>query len=157
MPATRIGQASTFDENALEEMQSATLGGFSQTQSQSQTAGRTGRPLRHRGNANLGILREEEEESQSGAGLVGDQRGSKRSIEDVDEDVEMGDVESATLTSGAEPGQSNAKKRAVENVNAIEKTSDKPKQPISTHAGIKPPSTKRVRRRRTSLIATLIS
>lgn len=139
--------ASAFDENALEEeIQSVTLGGLSQTQSQSQSAGRTGRPLRSGTNANLGVLMEEEEESQPGTGSVTDQRGTKRSIEDVDVDededegVEMGDVESGTLASGAESGRSKTKKRAVENVNAIEKT-EKTKKPAGAHIDSKPPST----------------
>lgn len=133
--------ASAFDGNAVEEIHSATLDSSSQTQTQSQVADKAGRPLRSGVYVNLDVLREEEEESQSGAGLVSDQRRAKRSIEDVDEDGEMGDVESATLTSGAESAPSKAKKRAVENVNAVEKTSDKTKKPASTHAAGKPPST----------------
>ena len=125
--------ASAFDDNALEEeIQSVTLGGFSQTQSQSQTAGGAGRLLKHGAYAPLGVLREEEEESQSGTASLADQRGKKRSIQDLDEDVE-GDTESATLTLGVESGGSKAKKRAVENVTPIDMTSDKSK-PTSMQA-----------------------
>lgn len=140
----RIG-ASTFDENALEaEIQSATLGDSSQTQSQSQAAGRI-RPLRSNTYTDLGILREEEEESQSRAGSVSDQRRTKRSVEDVDEDVEMGDVESTTLTSGADLGRSKAKKRAIENVNAIGRISHTQKS-ASALLGNNPPSTTNIAR-----------
>ena len=132
--------ANTFDENALEEeIQSVTLGSFSQTQSQSQAASKAGRLLKRSANAPLGVLREEEEESQSGTASLSDQRGKKRSIQDLDEDVELGDIESVTLTSRAEPGGSKAKKRALENVNVIDKTSDQPMKPTSMQA-IKPSS-----------------
>ena len=122
--------ASAFDENALgEQVRSATLGG-SQTQSQTQIASRANRSFGSDTNANLSILREEEEESQSGAGPVGGQRGTKRSLEDGDGDLEIADAESATLTSGAGPGPRKLKKRAVENANAIEKIADKTKRAV---------------------------
>jgi hypothetical protein len=128
--------ASAFDENAHEEMQSATLGGSSQTQYQSQAAGGAARSSRSGAKANLSSLREEE--SQSGVVLTGDQKGTKRPLEDVNGDIEMGDT---TLTSGSGSGESQAKKRAVENVNAVERTLDNTSKSASADAGVKPPST----------------
>jgi hypothetical protein len=129
--------ASAFDENALEEMQSTTLGGSSQTQSQSQAAGRATRSSGRGAKANLSSLREEEEETQSGAVSTGPQKGTKRPLEDANGDIEMDD----TLMSEAGSGQHQAKKRAVENLNAVERTSDNTSKSATADADSKPPST----------------
>lgn len=122
-----------FDETAFEDLQSGT---YTQTQSQAESGSR--QPTARSGTigTNLTTLQEEEEETQSSPVQP---RGTKRPIANV-EDVEM-DVD--------ESGPSVLKKRAVENVNAIEKTrgtSSKPPssatvKPTSGRAGSKPPST----------------
>lgn len=125
----------SFDEAALEEVQSATFGALTDTQTQSQTQEGRSRPLRNDAATNLSILREEEEETPPGVmGSLAEQRGTKRALDDVNEDVEMADA-------GKYDGPSGAKKRAMENVNAVEKAGSKATKPASVRAGSKPPST----------------
>ena len=84
----------------------------------------------------LSVLQEEEEEESQ----IGDinsnptPRVSKRRLESVDEDSEMDVVERE-----ASGNAFSAKKRAVENVNAVER-SEGPLKPPSTRAASKPPS-----------------
>jgi hypothetical protein len=122
--------AGSFDDAALEEVQSATLGELTETQTQSQTQEGRSWPLRSGATANLSVLREEEEETQSGMGSIIEKRGTKRALEVVDDHVEMDGV-----------GPSVLKKRAIEKVNAAEKAGDKTTKPASVRAGSKPPST----------------
>ncbi|KAG6879104.1 hypothetical protein C0992_005130 [Termitomyces sp. T32_za158] len=106
----------------------------SQTQNESQTQGKKGR-IGRTGTTNLTTLREEEEESQVSAAAP---RGTKRGLEDVGGDVEMGNMESE-----AAAGPSSSKKRAIENINAVEKvsgTAASSKPPSSTAAVTKPAS-----------------
>ena len=81
----------------------------------------------------LAVLQEEEEESQMG-GINSNPtppRVSKRRLESIDENSEMDVVE--------REASGNAKKRAIENVNAVER-SEGPLKPASTRAASKPPS-----------------
>ncbi|KAG6868899.1 hypothetical protein C0993_008197 [Termitomyces sp. T159_Od127] len=101
----------TFDDTTSGEVvHSQSIMDYSQTQNESQTQGKKSR-IGRTGTANLTTLREEEEESQVSAVVP---RGTKRGLEDVDEDVEMGNVAS-------EHRPNSSKKRAIENVNAVEK------------------------------------
>ena len=81
----------------------------------------------------LSVLQEEEEEEESQIGGINSNptppRVSKRRLESVDENSEM-DVE--------REASGNAKKRAIENVNAVER-SEGPLKPPSTRAASKPP------------------
>ena len=87
----------------------------------------------------LSVLQEEEEEESQIGGINSNPspppppppRASKRRLESVDENSEM-DVEASGDTFSA-------KKRAVENVNAVER-SEGPLKPPSTRAASKPPS-----------------
>ena len=81
----------------------------------------------------LSVLQEEEEEESQMGGINSNPtppRVSKRRLESVDENSEM-DVEREV--------SENAKKRAIENVNAVER-SEGPLKPPSTRAASKPPS-----------------
>ena len=82
----------------------------------------------------LSVLREEEEEESQMGGINSNPtppRVSKRRLESVDENSEVDVVE--------REASGNAKKRAVENVNAVER-SEGPLKPASTRAASKPPS-----------------
>ncbi|GLB42770.1 hypothetical protein LshimejAT787_1202190 [Lyophyllum shimeji] len=120
-----------FDESALDGPPETAYGSTSQTQTESQTQARVGLVRRAAG-TNLSTLREEEEES---LGSVAASRGIKRTLDAVQEDVEMGNGENETAT-----GASQTKKRAIENLNAVEKVPTASK-PASTRAASKPPST----------------
>ena len=83
----------------------------------------------------LSVLREEEEEESQMGGINSNPtppRVSKRPLESVDEISEMDVVE--------REASGNAKKRAIENVNAVERSGG-PLKPPSTRAASKPPST----------------
>ncbi|KAG6841643.1 hypothetical protein C0991_008628 [Blastosporella zonata] len=97
----------------------------SQTQSDSQTQSLRSRPGRATA-VNLSTLREEEEETQ---GPYVATRGTKRGLEDIDEDVEMDNTE-------ATAAPSLPKKRAIESVNAVEKATGV----AAARASSKPPS-----------------
>lgn len=102
----------------------------SQTQTQSQTQSKTIRSSRGETHSSLGVLREEEEESQSiEAPHAAAQRGTKRDLDSVDGEEEMGHA--------AASSQPAAKKMAVENVNAVEKAT----AAAVGRAPSKPPST----------------
>ena len=82
----------------------------------------------------LSVLREEEEEESQMGGINSNPtppRVSKRRLESVDENSEMDVVERELA--------GNAKKRAIENVNAVERN-EVPLKPPSTRAASKPPS-----------------
>ena len=84
----------------------------------------------------LSVLQEEEEE-ESQMGVSSNPtppRGSKRRLESIDENSEMDVVEREASGIAL-----SAKKRAVENVNAVER-SEGPLKPPSTRAASKPPS-----------------
>lgn len=121
--------------DSIFDIQSATYGSSSQTQTQTQarsiSAGHAGLT------ANLSTLREEEEETPTSPTMS---RGTKRSLVDIDEDTEMDDAQGETLESGTRP--SIPKKRALENVNAVEKVGGATK-PQSKRASSKPPSSVR--------------
>ncbi|KAG6833175.1 hypothetical protein H0H87_010563 [Tephrocybe sp. NHM501043] len=103
----------------------------SQTQNESQTqSGGKGR-VRRTGTANLSTLREEEEETQ---GSLAAARGTKRGLEDINEDVEMGYAVSQAVTAPSLP-----KKRAIESVNAVEKGISNAAT-STAHVSSKPPS-----------------
>ena len=89
-------------------------------------------------------MREEEEETQSGMGSLGerDGRGTKRKAgmwDDGDEDVEIAGVEEA-LNEGSESGLGLVvpKKRAVENVNAVERSEGPASNPVNPHGDSMP-------------------
>ena len=109
---------------------------LSSTQTESQV--RSSRMLRS-GNegTTLSVLREEEEEESQMGGVNSNPtppRVLKRRLESVDENSEMDVVEREA------PGNTfSAKKRAIENVNAVERSEGPPK-PASTRAASKPPS-----------------
>lgn len=109
---TRAG-AGSFDEDVL-------LGtggtGATTSQTQSQTQGFVRRPAV---GSSLAVLREEEEESQTPGGEA-QQRGTKRSLNTVqeDRDVEMVDVDGEGEV--AEPVR---KRQALEDVNSVERSS----------------------------------
>ncbi|KAK0187103.1 proline-rich protein [Armillaria mellea] len=98
----------TFDGTTFSGFQS---GAASQTQSQSGTLG-----SRSSGSGTLQPVREEEEETQQS--VPGGSRGQKR--KSVSEDVEMAGAEEA-LASTPETDAPPAKKRAVDNVNAVQR------------------------------------
>ncbi|RDB24208.1 Nibrin [Hypsizygus marmoreus] len=127
----------SFEGSGFEGLPGTTYGSSSQTQTQSQTQGKSLRTARSAPTANLSTLREEEEETQT-SGV--NSRGIKRSRQDDQEDVEMEEVESVTVGTGSGPSQ--PKKRAVEHVNAVETVGSMTIKPPSTiRAGSKPPST----------------
>jgi hypothetical protein len=107
---------------------------MSSTQSETQLVGsRTLRSGNERPILSV-LLEEEEEESQMGginSNPTPPPRVSKRRLESVDENSEMDVVE--------REASGNAKKRAIENVNAVER-SEGPLKPPSTRAASKPPS-----------------
>ncbi|KAG6872820.1 hypothetical protein C0995_006302 [Termitomyces sp. Mi166 len=104
----------TFDDSVFEEVlqSQSLLDNSSQTQNDSQTQGKKSR-IGRTGTANLGTLREEEEESQASAVAP---RGTKHRLEDGDGDFGMGNAASEVTA-----GSNSSKKRAIENVNAVEK------------------------------------
>ncbi|TFK35843.1 hypothetical protein BDQ12DRAFT_655171 [Crucibulum laeve] len=89
---------------------------LTQSETQSGTQSRAGRMQTTTGTS-LGILREEEEETQSSMGSVVSSRGTKRSIGSVE--AEEMEVEQTVGTMDSEI--SGTKKRAVEGVNAVER------------------------------------
>ena len=100
---------------------------------QTETQIRSSRTLWSEGR-NLSVLQEEEEEDSQMGGIDSNPnppRVSKRRLESVDEISEM-DVDEHDASG-------NAKKRAIENVNAVER-SEGPLKPSSTRAASKPPS-----------------
>lgn len=113
--------------------------GTSQSQTQNETQSRAGGPLRGVGTSSLAILREEEEEESQ---LSTATRGLKRKMESVTEDVEMQAVDDELNPSPSEAGEPPpAKKRAVDNLNAVERsapgaaaapTSNKPPSKVLT-------------------------
>ncbi|KAF8966816.1 hypothetical protein BDZ97DRAFT_1985838 [Flammula alnicola] len=108
----------------------------SQTQTQSDVQSR---PLRSMGASNLAVLREEEEEAtQSGLASSVGQRGHKRRLESVGEDIDM---ETVDHNGGSDTALPAAKKRAVENVNSVGRNDDAPMVLAATRAASKPPST----------------
>ncbi|KAF5378152.1 hypothetical protein D9615_007618 [Tricholomella constricta] len=121
-----------FDDSAFDDFPPTTYGSSSQTQTQSQTQSKANRPGRAGAAANLSILREEEEDTQ---GSTLESRGTKRTLDDVHEDVEMDDADGDSAS-----GPSLAKKRAVEDINAVDRVASAPKPP-SARAASKPPST----------------
>ncbi|KAF9466695.1 proline-rich protein [Collybia nuda] len=126
--------AGSFDDTALEEIQSATLGASTDTQTQSQTQEGRGRQLRGSATTNLSVLREEEEETPSSAMGHTIERGTKRAYVDIHEDVELEGF-------GDRNGLMTVKRRAIENRNAVDRLDDRTAKPTSTSAGSKPPST----------------
>lgn len=123
-----------------------------QTQTDTQGLGKGGRSARGMGVSSLAILREEEEETQARP-APRDLQGTKRPrLDSVDESVGMeidaGSSRSRASSSagvGASAGASAAKRRAVENVNAVQRTTSEapaagaPKTAVG--ATNKPPST----------------
>jgi len=112
--------------------------GTSQSQTQNETQSRAGRPLRGVGTSSLAILREEEEEESQ---LSTAARGLKRRMESVTEDVEMQAVDDELNPSPSEAVEPPpAKKKAVDNLNAVERsaaaaaapTSNKPTSKVVT-------------------------
>ncbi|KAG6828871.1 hypothetical protein H0H92_006480 [Tricholoma furcatifolium] len=127
-------QSGASDGDPLDDASQSIPVSYSQTQNdESQTQG--GRAQHRRtGSSNLGPLREEEEESQQSSVPI---RGTKRSLNAIDEDIEMGDGDERDGSTGSRL----PKKRAVENVNAVEKVNGATRPPVSnTRAGSKPPS-----------------
>lgn len=121
----------SFDEAAMEGVYSGTLGALTDTQTQSQTQEGRSRP-RSGAATNLSVLREEEEETLPDTiEPQNEQRGKKRALDDVD--VDLGE---------SHDGPSGAKKRAIANVNAVEKLASKTTKPDSIRAGSKPPTSK---------------
>ncbi|KAH0580358.1 hypothetical protein H2248_001859 [Termitomyces sp. 'cryptogamus'] len=119
----------TFDDGTFDHVPQSQpiLDNSSQTQIESQTQGKKSR-IGRTGPANLSTLREEEEESQASAVAP---RGTKRGLEDVDEDVEIGD---------GDVRSSSSKKRAIEDVNAVEKVTTSTTAALGARATSKPPS-----------------
>lgn len=122
----------------------------SQTQTQTQGVGRAGRTM---GVSTMEILREEEEETQAGETAPRELRGAKRARVDLMEEsgaglgvgmemeVEAGSSRSrsraASITSlSTIAGASAAKRRAVENVNAVQRTVDA--EPVAGQAAAGP-------------------
>ncbi|KAJ3514248.1 hypothetical protein NLJ89_g2480 [Agrocybe chaxingu] len=99
----------------------------SQTQTQTQTQTQLGRFERGFPSSSLAVLREEEEETQ-GSSLY---RGTKRRADDEEEDVEMQLVQDRQ-PSEASSGPPMSKRRAVENVNAVENVARGASKPPST-------------------------
>ncbi|KAF8063523.1 proline-rich protein [Lyophyllum atratum] len=119
-----------FDESAFDDVPETAYGSSTQTQTQSQTQAKAGRPGRTGASANLSTLREEEEETQAS---IGTSRITKRTLDSVQEDVDM-ENESGS-------GSRQTKKRAIENVNAVEKVAAVAvPQRTRTATGSKPPS-----------------
>lgn len=111
----------------------------SSTQTQSETQIRSSRTLRSgKEGPALAVLQEEEEESQIGDNNPNPiaSRTLKRRLESVDEYSES----DATGHEASVNTFSANKKRAVENVNSIERSDGPPKKPPSTRAASKPPS-----------------
>ena len=129
-----IGEPPVKKFKALFDASNPERESLSSTQTESQL--RSGRTLwSGTEGPNLSVLpEEEEEESQMASGINSNPtppRVSKRRLESVDEFSEMDAVERELA--------GNAKKRAVENVNAVER-SEGPLKPASTRAASKPPS-----------------
>ena len=106
-----------------------------QTQTDLGTQTAAGRhPLRSMGASSLAILREEEEETQStvppGHPPAGGARANKRTLDAVEEDAEM-DIDGESRARGEE-GAPAAKRRALENLNAVNRTDTTQAQPPST-------------------------
>ncbi|KDR66168.1 hypothetical protein GALMADRAFT_232674 [Galerina marginata CBS 339.88] len=109
------------------------------SQTQTQTQAQNDRPFNSMGASSLAVLREEEEETQSGHAVASQQRPPKRTLDSVDEDEEMEIGGILAPSNGSPPA---AKKRAVENVNAVDRTNTAADVPsTSLGAPNKPPST----------------
>lgn len=130
--------------NTDESSQAQTLGllgdsvpGETQTQNETQSrASGGGRAVRSMGASSLAVLREEEEESQDPTTMA--MRGLKRRMESVDEDMEMQTVDDELNPSPSEAvGPPPAKKRAVDSLNAVEKSAN---VNANANANVAPPS-----------------
>ncbi len=103
--------AASFDEDAV--LGTGTVGITSQTQSQTQ--GFVRRPA---AGSSLSALREEEEESFTPGADA--QRGTKRTLDAVEEEDQ--DIEMADTNSGGTETQPAKKRQALENANSVERT-----------------------------------
>ncbi|CAA7263776.1 unnamed protein product [Cyclocybe aegerita] len=113
--------------NPEESIPQFSVGLSSQTQTQTQAETEPGRFGRGFPSSSLAVLREEEEETQGSSS----QRGTKRRADDEEEDVEMQLVQDRQ-PSEASSGPPMSKRRAVENVNAVENVARGASKPPST-------------------------